>query len=218
MGDLSESLGTEKLDLEAASESTIEAKKPRLTALDSHRVCLFSNKEFKGVKKCLDHMRKKYSFTILDIDCLIDLKGLLTYLASRIHDGHLCLFCSRQFRTAQQCQQHMIDKGHCILNMEDEDEYVDYYDFSKTYKNHPLLIEDPNAIKEAGEENEDDGNASEGWEDCDLDDDEDGEESFEVIGESNSSEGFKIVDKDGNTDENITIDSKATPTKNEFEV
>lgn len=100
MGDLSESLGTEKLDIEAGSE-TESAKKPRLTAMDSHRVCLFSNKEFSGVKKCLDYMRKKYSFTILDIDCLIDLKGLLTYLAARIHQGHLCLFCSRQFRSAQ---------------------------------------------------------------------------------------------------------------------
>jgi hypothetical protein len=28
------------------------------------------------------------------------------------------------------------------MNMEDEEEYVDYYDFSKTYENHPLLIKD----------------------------------------------------------------------------
>jgi hypothetical protein len=72
----------------------------------------------------------------------------------------------------------MIDKSHCILNMEDEDEYVDYYDFSKTYKNHPLLIVPENAIKEAGEkeEAEDEGNGSEGWEDCDLEDDDEEDE------------------------------------------
>ena len=40
----------------------------------------------------------------------------------------------------EKAQQHMIDKGHCRMNMEDEDEYVDFYDFSKTYENHPLLI------------------------------------------------------------------------------
>ena len=124
-----------------------------MTALDNLRCCLFSNKEFDGIKKCLDHMRREYSFTILDIDCLVDLKGLLTYLAARIHEGHLCLHCSKQFSSAQRCQQHMIDKRHCIMNMEDEEEYLDYYDFSKTYKNHPLLIkgEGENAIKEAGE-------------------------------------------------------------------
>jgi hypothetical protein len=26
------------------------------------------------------------------------------------------------------------------MNMEDEDEYVDFYDFRKIYENHPLLI------------------------------------------------------------------------------
>ena len=66
------------------------------------------------------------------------------------------------------------------MNMEDEDEYVDFYDFSKTYKNHPLMIEPAdNAIKEAGEEEEDNkSEGSGGWEDCDLDDDdvEDGDE------------------------------------------
>ena len=28
------------------------------------------------------------------------------------------------------------------MNIEDEDEYVDFYDFSKAYENHPLLIKD----------------------------------------------------------------------------
>jgi len=51
------------------------------TTLDSLRICLFCNKESDGVKKNIDHMRIKHSFTILDIDCLVDLKGLLTYMA-----------------------------------------------------------------------------------------------------------------------------------------
>jgi len=95
MGDLSESVGEEKLDIEAASDSTPVIKKPKMTAVDNLRVCLFSNKECGGIKKCLDHMRRNYNFTILDIDCLVDSRGLLTYLAARIHEGHLCLFCSK---------------------------------------------------------------------------------------------------------------------------
>jgi len=124
-------------------------------------------------------MRRKYSFTILDIDCLVDLKGLLTYLAARIHEGHLCLYCSKQFRDAASCQQHMIDKSHCIMNMDDEEEYLDYYDFSKTYKNHPLLLEneDDLMIKEAGEKEESEG-SGDGWEDCDLDSDADEEDAI----------------------------------------
>lgn len=100
------------------------------------------------------------------------------------------------------------------MNMEDEEEFLDYYDFSKTYKNHPLLLanwnDDGMMIKEAGEEEEGE-DSGDGWEDCDLDSDVDdkeklkGDDGFQVIGESEGSESFKIVDKDGNTDnEDVT--------------
>ena len=110
------------------------------------------------------------------------------------------------------------------MNMDDEEEYLDYYDFSKTYKNHPLLLEneDDLMIKEAGEKEESEG-SGDGWEDCDLDSDADEEDAiqeddgFQVIGESEGSQSFKIVDKDGNTDnEDITNQSKDTG-KNDFE-
>jgi len=140
----------------------------RKTALNSIRRCLFSNEEFSGVKKCLDHMRLKYSFVIPNIDCLVDLKGLLTYLAERIHLGGLCLYCNKQFADGQSCQQHMIDKGHCMINMDDEDEYADFYDFSKTYENHPLLVKDENQIEE--DKAAEDAGQDDGWEDCDVED------------------------------------------------
>jgi hypothetical protein len=54
------------------------------TALESLRICLFCNKECQGVKRNLDHMRIEHNFTILDIECLINLKGLLAYIAERI--------------------------------------------------------------------------------------------------------------------------------------
>ena len=90
-------------------------------------------------------MRIEHSFILLDIDCLVDLKGILNYMAERIHIGQLCLYCSKQFKDPVRCQQHMIDKQHCMMNIEDEDEYVDFYDFSKAYENHPLLIKDNKA-------------------------------------------------------------------------
>lgn len=39
-----------------------------------------------------------------------------------------------------------------MMNMEDEEEYVDFYDFSRAYIDHPLLIKDgdePNNAIEA---------------------------------------------------------------------
>ena len=61
-----------------------DSKLPGKTTLDSFRVCLFCNKESEGVKKNLDHMRQEHSFFVLDVDCVITLKGLLTYIAERI--------------------------------------------------------------------------------------------------------------------------------------
>ena len=113
---------------------------PVRTSLDSLRICLFCNKELSGVKKCLDHMRVKHSFYILDIDCVTSLKGLLTYIAERVQLGYLCLFCDKMFRNSRRCQQHMMDKSHCFMNVEDEHEYEQYYDFSKTYEGHPDAI------------------------------------------------------------------------------
>jgi len=100
------------------------------TSVDSLRICLFCNKELPGVKKCLDHMRKAHSFFILDVQFCTNLKGLLSYIAERIHFGYLCLFCDRMFKNSRRCQQHMMDKSHCFMNPNDEHEYQLFYDFT----------------------------------------------------------------------------------------
>lgn len=109
----------------------------------------------------------------------------------------------------------MIDKSHCCLNMEDEEEYIDFYDFSKTYENHALLIKEGEdnenngiqAIKEEGEK-EDAKSDEESWDDCELNDAdlESGDEaipdektdSFEVI---NKMEQTKSVVEKSNVEE-----------------
>jgi hypothetical protein len=107
------------------------------TTLESLRICLFCNQECQGVKRNLDHMRVKHNFTILDIECLINLKGLLAYIAERIQLGKLCLYCSKQFHSADRCQQHMQDKGHCMMPFEDDTEFEYFYDFARLYRDLP---------------------------------------------------------------------------------
>lgn len=154
----------------------------RPTALESPRICLFSNQEFDGVKKCLDHMRLKHNFIIPDIDCLVDLKGLLNYVAQRIQLGCLCLYCSKEFKSPQACQQHMIDMAHCRINMDDEEEYLDFYDFTKTYENHPdAVIKEEEKVKAQEKDKE---ASEESWDDCD-------EESLDP---ADIDEGFQIVE------------------------
>ena len=83
MSEINRSINKTPLKVEEDSEAS-KSSIPQKTTLESLRICLFCNKESDGVKKNLDHMRMKHNFTILDIECLINLKGLLAYLAERI--------------------------------------------------------------------------------------------------------------------------------------
>ncbi len=50
----------------------------------------------------------------------------------------------------------MIDKSHCFLNQDDEEEYEEFYDFSKTYDNHPMVTKQKIEKKDGEEDNTDD--------------------------------------------------------------
>lgn len=95
---------TEEAHQKLIEDSQDSSKLPSKTTLDSLRICLFCNKESEGVKKNLDHMRLEHSFFILDVDCVISLKGLLTYIAERVQLGYLCLYCSKMFKNARRTQ------------------------------------------------------------------------------------------------------------------
>jgi len=75
----------------------------------------------------------------------------------------------------------MMDKSHCFMNVDDEHEYEQYYDFSKTYEGHP------DAANEEGKEKQrtplltkktsKDEEEADGWEDVDVEDANSGEEA-----------------------------------------
>ncbi|WWD22026.1 hypothetical protein CI109_106514 [Kwoniella shandongensis] len=97
--------------------------------------CLFCVQHSASVDDNVLHMAKTHSFFIPDQDILIDLPGLLSYLGEKVAVGNLCLFCpngGREFGSLEAVRRHMIDKTHCKLAYEDEEdraELADYYDF-----------------------------------------------------------------------------------------
>ena len=165
------------------------------------------------MKANLDYMRIKFGFTILDIECLVDLKGLLTYIAERIQLGKLCLFCDKQFRTAESCQMHMRMKGHCMMPFDDNTEFEQFYDFSRQYRNMGLKFksiknEEETTMTDAEERkiqndqklvkatnkgsSKQDDEASDSWEDVDEEDADmeeiDENDEFEDVEEAESDE------------------------------
>jgi pre-60S factor REI1 len=114
-------------------------------------------------------MSVAHSFFIPDADYLIDLPGLINYLGEKIAVGNVCIFCNgkgREFRTLHAVRKHMLDKSHCKIAYDTENEKLeisDFYDFSSSY---------PDAGQKKGKKKSWPRNGevgAEGWEDLEDD-------------------------------------------------
>ncbi|KAG9316517.1 C2H2 type zinc-finger-domain-containing protein [Chiua virens] len=120
--------------------------------------CLFCTAVFPSLQDNLTHMSSTHSFFIPDADYLVDLAGLIKYLAEKIAVGNVCIFCNgkgRELYTLEAVRKHMIDKGHCKIAYDTETdklEMSDYYDFTSSYP--------PNAVPNNATSKDDDA-----WED-----------------------------------------------------
>jgi len=98
--------------------------------------CLFCPRKFTTLEKNATHMTEVHSFFLPDPEFLVDLQGLMEYLGAKVGQGMMCLWCSsRQYKSVEAVQMHMIDKGHCKLLYEGETliEYDEFYDYSSSY-------------------------------------------------------------------------------------
>lgn len=115
-------------DDEAGIESAIAASRRRL----SPGVCLFCNHRSVNIEDNIVHMSKEHSFFIPDQDLLVDLPGLIGYLGEKVVGGNLCLYCpngGKEFGSTDAVRKHMIDKSHCKIAYETEEDRAELADF-----------------------------------------------------------------------------------------
>merc|ERR1719193_901705 len=98
--------------------------------------CCFSSSP--DVEENLKHMSSLHSFFVPDLEYLVDLEGLLTYLGEKVGCGFLCLWCNEKgkaFHNVDSAQAHMRDKGHSKMLHEGDAlfEYADFYDYRPSY-------------------------------------------------------------------------------------
>ncbi|KAM0351171.1 hypothetical protein ACHAPU_002956 [Fusarium lateritium] len=87
-------------------------------------ICTHSDESF---DENLQHMEAVHSLRIPYKDHLIaDLETLIWYLYFIISTYHECIYCGTQRRTVEGIQQHMVDKGHCRVELTDE--MLEFYD------------------------------------------------------------------------------------------
>jgi pre-60S factor REI1 len=181
-------------------DQKIAAARPRLSP--AH--CLFCSEVSSSLEANLTHMSSKHSFFVPDADYLVDLTGLLAYLREKVAVGNVCIYCnerSREFRTLDAVRKHMLDKGHCKIAYDTEDdrlEVSEYYDFTSSYPIATLKNKSP-AKAQRNEQSED--MDEEQWED---DSDADSDEVDEMA-EQSASEEVSEAEWDFDDDNQVTF-------------
>ncbi|EST05938.1 Zinc finger, C2H2 [Kalmanozyma brasiliensis GHG001] len=145
-------------------QAAVDAKVASSRRIDVEHECIFCPKSgFGELKDNLAHMSKAHGFFIPDSEYIVDLPGLVSYLADKVSIGNICLYCNgrgKGFHNTESVRNHMLDKYHCKIaysDPEDQLELGDFYDFTSSYP---------------AEEDEE-------WEDADAEE----EEEMEVDGE-----------------------------------
>ena len=117
---------TEEVNLE---DLTVEELNKRANPKQS----IFDDKIFDSVEENLEYMRKKFNFTIPDLQYVSDIEGLVKYCSAKVRLGRICLYCNKQFRSVSAVQQHCRDMLHCRFNVGNIndffDEYYEYYEW-----------------------------------------------------------------------------------------
>jgi len=73
-------------------------------------------------------MASAHSFRVPDIEHLqTDTETLIDYLRCVIHEFNSCLFCGSSKYSAEAVKAHMISKGHCMLDMSEGSDFLDFW-------------------------------------------------------------------------------------------
>jgi len=163
-------------------DEKIAAARSRLSTTS----CLFCPQVSPSLDDSLTHMSLIHSFFIPDAQFLIDISGLILYLGEKIAVGNVCIYCNqkgREFRSIEAVRKHMVDKSHCKIAYDLEDdrlELSDYYDFTSSYQD---TLPMGSKSKSSNQPDEDD----ESWEDMDHDDNSEVDEIIDESAEETSS-------------------------------
>jgi len=181
LGDVGEALREEvedeDMDEEGMMERAVQRKLAQARRIDPAEECMFCGGRQSSLEQSVEHMSTAHGFFVPERKYLVDLGGLLKYLADKVTVGNVCLWCNgrgRSFHDLGAVRKHMLDKSHCKVayeTSEDQLELSDFYDFRSSYPDYkpPDADGEWEDVESADEDAEDGENVA--WE-RDEDDDE----------------------------------------------
>lgn len=100
--------------------------------------CLFCNRMSDGIDANVMHMHRGHGFVVPDAEACVDLEGLVRYLGFKVSVAHIPLdrpdsSAKAPLRSLHAVQRHALDSplGHLLAYDGNEEEYEDYYDYSR---------------------------------------------------------------------------------------
>ncbi|KAJ2893996.1 pre-60S factor rei1 [Coemansia aciculifera] len=117
----------------------LEKKKAAAPRLSPDSDCIFCPHQSTSFESNMEHMSLAHSLFVPDLEYIVDLRGLIKYLADKVSVANVCLHCNGRGRALQSLEavrRHMLDKGHTKIAYETEIDILeisDFYDFSSTY-------------------------------------------------------------------------------------
>ncbi|KAK8034112.1 C2H2 zinc finger transcription factor [Apiospora rasikravindrae] len=93
--------------------------------------CLFCPTSSPSFSGSVAHMQTSHGlFVPYQGSLIVDLETLFKYLHLVISEYRECIHCGTTRATVQAVQQHMTGKGHCRLDVSQDSEFAEFYDFS----------------------------------------------------------------------------------------
>jgi pre-60S factor REI1 len=123
---------SEDEDEDGSSEGDIDERIAASRRRRNPTDCLFCPERAQSIPFILSHMSSQHSFFVPDQDFLHDAAGLLAYLGEKVVIGNLCLYCpngGKEFGSLEAVRKHMIDKAHCKIAFESEEDQAEFADF-----------------------------------------------------------------------------------------
>lgn len=108
------------------TEAENDVKEDAIPDFDSKK-CIICPHNAQSFDDSLSHMKTTHSFKIpYQSHLTVDLETLIWYLHFIIFTYRECIGCGTRRRTVEGLQQHMVDKGHCRVELSDE--MLEFYD------------------------------------------------------------------------------------------
>jgi len=128
-------------ELEKSEEQEMEDKIKNAKFFLLLWIVFFCDLKSETLQKNVEHMEKEHGLFIPDKEYIVDLEGLICYLGEKVSVGNICLYCNgkgKNFYSLEAVRSHMKSLDHCkMLYDNNEEEYSDFYDFSRDYQHIP---------------------------------------------------------------------------------